>query len=140
MSKVTTSLPTLRRSALNNRVRKEKGRILFFSLVLLFFLLIVAFLPRLSIPLGISYILHLILSPLLPWMGRLKINRTLAVSILLVVVGFLTIYPIVRIVPLIQSEVGNLHRYMPKIESFVTKDYRKYAHILYEKTGIELKA
>jgi putative permease len=28
---------------------------------------------------------------------------------------------------------------MPKIESFVTKDYRKYAHILHEKTGIELK-
>jgi len=137
--KMKNNLPVLSRASLGGRVKKERGRVIFFSICIAFIVAVILFLPRLSIPMGIAYILHLILSPLLPWMGRLKIGRTTSISLLLLVFGFLILYPIIRIVPSIQTEVGNLHKYMPKVESFVTKDYKKYSAILYQKTGIELK-
>ncbi len=137
--KAKNSLPILSRESLRGRFKKERSRLIFFATCLMLGLATLTFLPRLSVPMGIAYILHLILSPLLPWMGRLKINKTISVSILLFIFGFFTLYPIIRVVPLVQTEVGSLHSYMPKIESFITKDYRKYSAILYEKTGIELK-
>lgn len=136
---IKNNLPVLSRAALGGRVKREKGRVIFFSIFLALFVAVLFFLPRLTIPMGIAYILHLIVSPVLPWMGRLKINRTVSISLLLLVFGFVTLYPIIRVVPLIQTEIGNLHKYMPKIESFVSKDYRKYSKILYEKTGIKLE-
>jgi putative permease len=91
-----------------------------------------------SLPMGISYILSLILAPVIPWLNRLKINKTASVSILLIFVGFFTIFPIVKVAPLIQREIGKLDQYIPKVESFIEKDYKKYNQLLFDKTGVRL--
>ncbi len=133
-----SSTPILLRSGIQGRIRRERGRIIFFCLSLVAIIAIMISLPRLSMPMGIAYILSLIMSPLLPWLSRLRFNRTFSVAVVLLVLGSVTMLPIIKIVPLVQGEIGKLNQYIPKIESFVTQDYQKYNNLLFKKTGIRL--
>ncbi len=118
--------------------KQEIGRSIFFFSILLIVVFILFKLPRLSLPFVISYVLFLILDPIVMKLKKLKIKSTIAVSIVMVGFAFVTVYPVVKVVPLINEESNNLQIYIPKIELFITENYQKLTDFLLRKYDIKL--
>ena len=105
----------------------------FFILGVLFFTL-----PRLAIPIGVAYVLGLIIEPIIPQLMKLGVNRVIAIVV--VFFGFLAItsFPVVKIVPIIKKETENFQYYIPKIERSISKSYLKLRNDIKVRTGIEI--
>ncbi len=118
---------------------KDTVKLILFILLTVVTVAILIFLPRITVPLIISYIIFLVLTPFMQKLIKLGISRTLSALIILVGLLFFSIYPIVKIVPIISNEANNIQYYTPKIESFIKKEYYKIKSKVQEKTGFELE-
>ena len=96
--------------------------------------------PRIASPLAFSYVLVLILSPLVTILMKLGLNRTVASFSILVGVLFFSIYPIVKIIPIVSKEVQNVQYYIPKVENYIKTQSAQLQKKLYDSTGFELKS
>ncbi len=110
------------------------GFFLSFSVVLFFVF------PRVATPLLICYILTLIMNPILLLIERLGINRAASSALAVILLLFLTIYPIVKVTPLIVSEINNLEVYIPKVESFLKLSYANFQNFVEGRTGYRLSS
>ena len=63
---------------------KEKSKLFFFILVTVAFFAFLMGMPRLSIPLMVSYVLYLIVSPAVPLLGKLGLSNNLAAFIVFI--------------------------------------------------------
>lgn len=122
---------------LKNR-KLEIGRILFFFSILAIVGFILFKLPRLSLPFVLSYVLFLILDPLVMKLKKMKVRSTVAVSIVMLGFVFLAAYPIFKVIPLINEESNNLQIYIPKVEEFISANYQKLTEFLKKKYDINL--
>ena len=120
------------------RVPREGVKLFFFLGSIVVFLAVLALMPRVSIPLLLGYVIFLIISPAIPTLEKLGINRTGAVWIVFTSVIFFSTYPFVKIVPTVTSEVENIQYYLPKIERYVVKNYEDFQFLVKEKTSFEL--
>ena len=103
--------------------KPEKIRVIIFFLILITFLLSLGLFPRIAIPLSVAYVISLIFKPWIPLGMRLGLARTSAVYIVFTGILVLFSYPLVRITPVISNEAQNLQYYLPKVESFLKKEY-----------------
>lgn len=118
---------------------REKARlVIFVSIIIMSIAGMFAF-PRIAIPLLVSYIITLILSPLMNALLKVGVSRTLAAFGILVGVLFFSIYPIVKLVPVLSNEAKNIQYYAPKVESYVKKEYFYLKTKVQDKTGFELQ-
>ncbi|MGI4991138.1 AI-2E family transporter [Halobacteriovorax sp. GFR7] len=119
----------------NDRLRAIIFGLFIISSMLLFFVF-----PRVATPLLICYVLTLILNPLLLFFERFGINRTASSALVVTLLLFLTIYPIVKVTPLMVSEVNNLEIYIPKVENFLKSVYSQFQAFVAERTGYHLSS
>jgi len=103
------------------------------------FLYILFSLPRLAAPFAISYLFVLIVSPILPLLMKLGLNKMVALGVVFFIIGLSVIYPIVRYAPLIVNEVKNYQSILPKVETVITERYVKIQTDLDDKYNIYLK-
>ncbi len=66
-------------------------------------------------------------------------NRTMASITILVGVLFFSIYPIVKIVPLVTSEVKNVQYYIPKVESYMRNKLTRWQDKIENSTGFTIE-
>lgn len=122
-----------------NRFRlRNWAQLSFFFLFFLFVVLLVFNQPRLFIPFSLSYILYLVLNPLLPIMARYKVNRNYGIIGILCLMLFFLVYPFVKFTPTIKTEAENLQRHIPTMESTIQKYYKMLKVEVREKTGFEI--
>lgn len=116
----------------------ERLRLTFFVLAIFIAGLVVYTLPRITIPLGISYVLYLILKPFVSWLNRLGIKSSLASLIIVISSLFVFTYPIVKIVPTVVVESQKIQYYMPKVESYLRVNYVSLKSTILNKTGFDI--
>lgn len=118
--------------------RKSKLQLAFFITLISAVVFSIAGMPRLSIPLGVSYVTYLIIGPAVPGLIKLGLNRTAAVISVFVALIFFTTYPVVKVVPTVVKEAENFQYYLPKVENYLRVKYLEGKVKLKEKTGFEL--
>ncbi|EQC52084.1 AI-2E family transporter [Bacteriovorax sp. DB6_IX] len=124
---------------LQSKGGREKLRIVIFLSTIILFLSGMFFFPRIAIPLVVSYILTLILSPIMNTFLKLGLSRTVSSFFILIGILFFSIYPIVKVVPILTTEANNIQYYAPKVESYVKKEYYVLKNKLRDRTGFELQ-
>lgn len=116
----------------------DRLRAIIFGLFILFSLGLFFLFPRVATPLLICYILTLILNPILLFIERYHINRNLSSAILVVIFLFATIYPVVKVTPVMVSELNNLEVYIPKVEHFLKASYASLQAFVEARSGYRL--
>lgn len=96
--------------------------------------------PRLGIPIISAYVTYLVINPFVPMLMKVGINRGSAIAIVFVGFLFLSIYPIVKIVPAVTKEAEKVQTYIPKIETYLKQSYRDLRKTVKNKTGYEIGA
>lgn len=117
----------------------DRLRAIIFGLFVLFSMGLFFLFPRVATPLLICYILTLVLSPILLFIERYRINRTVSSAILVVLFLFVTIYPVVKATPIIVTEITNLEVYIPKVEQFLKTTYASLQGFIETRTGYRLQ-
>jgi putative permease len=118
--------------------QSELPQIVFFVSIFLIGAIVLFTLPRLTIPLTLGYVLYLISKPAIPALMRLKLSRTVSVIIIFIGMIFCTVYPVIKVVPIVTREVKNFQYYFPKVESYIKREYRIISDKVKDKTGIEI--
>lgn len=70
---------------------------------------------------------------------KLGLSRTVSSFFILIGILFFSIYPIVKVVPILTTEANNIQYYAPKVESYVKKEYYVLKNKLRDRTGFELQ-
>ena len=120
---------------------EKKTKILqtiFFVIVLLLLFSFILNMPRIVVPLAFAYVLGLILNWPLHSLMKLGLNRDLSILLILLLLGFLMIYPVVLIVPTLKEELTNLQFYIPKIETFLRTGYYEMVFKIKDRMGIDI--
>lgn len=118
---------------------RSRARMAFFVSLICMALYLVFSLPRISVPLTFSYLIYLVVNPLVPAIVKLGISRQWSIVLLFSGLTFLSVYPIVKIVPVITQEAENLNYYIPKMEKYVKSQYRIINSELKKRTGFEVE-
>lgn len=95
--------------------------------------------PRVATPLFVSYVLVLILSPLVTILTKVGFSRTTSAFFILIGVLFFTIYPIVKLVPIVSKEVQNIQYYIPKVENYIQVKSNYLQNMVYENIGYKIE-
>ena len=114
-------------------------RLLFFILVIIIGLYSLFALPRLSLPLLASYLCYLVLEPFVPRLTMLGMKRNVAVLLIMLGILVLSIFPIIKLAPIISTEVENIQYYIPKIEGYVYSQFDVLQAFLAKKFGFEIQ-
>lgn len=113
-------------------------RMVFFLSVLTSVLAVLYFLPRITIPFALSYLLYLILRPLMPLSEKFGMKRSLA-SILIVLASlFFIIYPVVVVAPRMVQDVDKIQYQIPKIEEYFRVNYTSLKGEIKKRTGHDI--
>jgi putative permease len=120
-------------------IKKDYFSMKMFLFIFLIFLLIyfMATLPRISMPLITSYIICLVVTPILKSLVKLGINKILSIILLLVGMSFFVVYPVVKLTPVVKNEFERFQNYIPTVESYLRKKYSKATEFVNNKTGFE---
>ncbi len=88
----------------------------------------------------ISLIIAYLLAPLIEWMSRIKINRTLSIIAVLLLLFFLTYLLLVNLIPLLFNQIKKLNSVMPsyieQLKSITVAIKEKTLHLKLEDTDI----
>lgn len=124
------------RATIKNNSRS--ARLIFFFSLLTLTIMFLASMPRIALPLGFAYILSFLLRPFIPALTKFVRNRDVAIGILFLLLGFLIVYPIVKVAPVIQEETDNLQYYVPKVKTFLQEKYSVLRFEVEDRAGLEL--
>lgn len=85
---------------------------------------IVSFLGVVLLPMILTGLLYYLLNPIVNWLERLKVSRTIAISIVFVFIVFLLVWGLAVAIPNIQEQIvsfaRNVPNYIQNIEEQVT--------------------
>lgn len=123
---------------LNNRKNIIKIQLIFFGVILILFCSLVLALPRISIPISLSYILYLALTPIVNGVVRLNLSKTNATLIVFLVLTVLVGVPLFKVIPVLTLQTKDLQYSLPKVEQFAIAQYEIVTKFVKEKTGYEL--
>ena len=125
-------------SVLRGKQRHNPWQYTFFILGILFFFLILFNLPRLSIPLMVSYVLYLVFLPLVPKLQRIGVPTLLSRMLIVLTLLFALIYPIIKLVPFVKNESSKMQNYLPKAEVYIKKYYFEAKSFISKKYNYEV--
>lgn len=114
-------------------------RLLFFVIVIILAMYSLLALPRLSLPLFASYIGYLVLEPFVPRLTMLGLKKNIAVLVIMIGILILSIFPMIKLAPVISTEVENIQYYIPKIEGYVSSQFELLQNFLAKKFGFEIQ-
>jgi len=118
--------------------QSELPQIIFFASLFLIGAIVLFTLPRLTIPLTLGYVLYLISNPAIPSLMKLGLSRNISVVVIFIGMIFCTVYPVVKVVPIVSNEVKNFQYYFPKVESYIKREYKNVSYQIKDRTGIEI--
>lgn len=122
-------------------MKKSRSRIIqliFFFVMSLFILGFFINMTRIIIPLGLAYVIGLILKLPLHNLMKLGFSRNLSIFIILIGLGFVLVYPMFVIVPTLKEELINLQYYVPKVELFFRNGYNDFLFKIKDSFGLDL--
>ncbi len=123
----------------NERLKiAERTKYYFFIFCIVMMFATLISLPRLSVPLGISYLIYLVLNPLVPVLMKFNLPRIVSVLIIFFLFFLFSGYPLVKVIPLIKNEADTIQYYLPKIENYLREIYGMAIIKVKARTGIEL--
>lgn len=120
------------------KVQSELSKYLFFFGLLIITGGIVSTMPRLAIPLTLSYICYLILDPLIPTLIKLGARRNFAITFIFVGILVLMSIPIIKLIPVIRDDAQDIQRYIPIVEEYLRLQYQKLSEIVFDKSGYQM--
>ena len=124
-------------STLNLKVN-NKRMVFFITIVVMVFLLFV-FVPRISIPISLAYILSLLLRPLKKmFYDSNKLRKTIYV-ILTLFFTILIFYPFISAIEAINLEYDRFVSYLPKLESYLRLKYLFLMDYFQDKFGYKIE-
>ena len=94
--------------------------------------------PRITLPLMLSYVSYLVIHPVLPRLMKLGFNKLTSIIVIFVGITSLSIFPIVKMVPAVAKETENFQYYLPKMETYLKKNYKKLRETVKIRTGFEI--
>ncbi|MCR9204180.1 MAG: AI-2E family transporter [Halobacteriovoraceae bacterium] len=118
--------------------KRENFKLIFFFGFILLSLITLTLMPRVSIPLVMGYVIYLIVSPAVPTLEKIGLNRTASIWVVFSSLIFFSTYPFVKIVPAITAEVETVQTYLPKVESYVKRKYGELQFEVKDRTSFEL--
>lgn len=118
---------------------QEFTKLIIFSLIIMGGVATLIVLPRLAVPFILSYVIYLITNPLIPKLKKYGCHETLAVSCIVLGFVFFTVYPVIKVVPLISREAQNIQFTIPKIENYVTLKNQELQRFVKKKVGFDME-
>lgn len=116
-----------------------KSQLIVFFLICISFFILLLITPRITLPLGIAYIIALILRPL----KNSLISAGTPKKIAIVLVTFLGLvlfgYPFVKIIPDFRNKMTQIEEYVPRIESYSREKFKDTKQYILETTGYALE-
>ena len=110
----------------------------FFLFVIIFSLIVIINIPRVTVPLALSYILYLITSPIYEKLISSKVPRILANLLIVFSLIFILVSPLSSLLPLIENQSQNFDNYLPKSEFYIKKYYYEFKIFVEKKTTYKL--
>lgn len=129
-----------RRIGLSDKNLKKTNflRLLFFFSIISLALFLVVSIPRITIPLGFSYVLYLITCPIYEKLVDSKVPSLIANLLIITTFVFILVSPLSKILPLIESQSQNFDSYIPKAEFYIKKYYFDLKEIVERKTTYKI--
>jgi len=118
--------------------KREKFKLGFFFGLFTFVFALLVSMPRVGVPVLLGYVIYLIISPAVPTLEKIGINRTGSIWIVFSSLIFFSTYPFIKIVPTVTAEAENIQYYLPKVERYVTEKYSEFREEVKEKTSFEI--
>lgn len=116
----------------------HSSRFLFFFTIFLILGIVFFYIPRLSIPIVIAYILTLIIRPLLSVFYRFGVNQKWSLFLVALVFWVAILIPAIKLYPELESEMMRAKEYIPQLESIIRAKLNDYRLIVKEKYGLPL--
>ncbi len=116
---------------------REKGQYFFFLLVALGSLIMLYFLPRLAVPVGVAYVLYLLILPFVLWLERLGLSRVQGAALIFIGLLTLLIYPIILAIPFIKDEITVLQSFLPRLQEIISVKYEALRMMVKERSGFD---
>ncbi|MEK6626196.1 MAG: AI-2E family transporter, partial [Bdellovibrionota bacterium] len=98
-----------------------------------------ALLPRISIPLTLSYVCYLMASPLVPFFTRLFRNRNFAIIFLLIVFTLVALIPFFYLLPSLRSEIERVQYYLPRLAGLIQSKFIEIKILVQNKFSITIE-
>lgn len=122
-----------------SNIKTNVAQRIFFIGSLVVFFSVIFFIPRLSVPMGLAYILSLVVRPILPWMYRMGIKRKYSIFIIFLCFLFFFIYPAIKVIPVLEEEMSNVQNYFPRVEVILKEKIQSLKLEVHERTGYVIK-
>jgi putative permease len=103
--------------------RKEFVKSSFFFIMLALVPIALFSLPRLLMPLTVSFILYLMVRPLVPYLKKLGLGENLANFLVVLGILLTIVYPLLNIVPTIIQESDRVQEHIVSAEKFLSERY-----------------
>ena len=113
-------------------------RMIFFLSVIVTSLIVVTSIPRVTVPLGLSYILYLVFSPVYEKLIALRVPPIIANLTIVFVLIFIMFSPLSKILPLVKDQSQNFDSYLPRSEYYLKKYYSDIQTFVEKKTAYKV--
>lgn len=121
-----------------NKSKIETIRLFFFFAMIVATGWALIMVPRITLPLMISYVFYLIIHPVMPALMKLGLSKIVAILVIFLGIGSLSVFPVVKMVPAIAKEAENFQYYIPKMENYLKANYKKIKVKIKDRTGFEI--
>jgi len=71
-----------------------------------------ASISRIIVPIGLSYVLYLVIDPFIPMLNKAGINKNLSILLIFIGLLFFAVYPLVKFSPTIKGEAENFQYFI----------------------------
>jgi putative permease len=113
-------------------------RHVFFFFVIILSLTVIINIPRITVPLALSYILYLITCPIYEKLLSAKIPSIVANFFIVFSLIFIIVSPLSSILPLIEDQSQNFDNYIPRSEFYIKKYYFEFKVLVEKKTTYKI--
>ncbi len=119
--------------------KSHRFKLAFFITIVLGLLIIASSLSRIIIPLGIAYVLSLMLKPVQKSFYSVDLKRK-GLSILMVLgFGFIFSYPVFEVIQTVSEESHKIEYYLPKLEVYLQNKYQLLVSEVKTKFNYDIK-
>lgn len=120
------------------RTKSPRRKLILFCMTLIALSWGIVFIPRVSMPLVVSFIFSIVLKPIIPFLRKLGISFNLSIVLIFVILGIFLIYPVSRFAPIIAEEAEKFSLYAPKVEKLAREQYGKISAELKDRLRVDL--
>lgn len=123
----------------NFKNKDNTYRLFFFSAIVLLVGGLLFSLSRILIPLGIAYILSMMLGPVRKSFYSVSIGKKTASIVITMLLGFMVFYPFAKGIKAIGQEAHKIEYYAPKLEQYARKKYNAFRSEVKKRFNYEIE-